>query len=171
MISKQSVANWSTKQHLTLIPQKYKFVTISRKKRPSVTPVVLKLNNSQLEEVDQFKYLGVVLSHNLFWSPHISISHLCKSLKNSRAQLYRPFYNHSSNKCIKQLYLSVLRPHLDHGAQMWDPYLHKDVQHLELEYTNLALKLFFHNWSIISKSLIILRLTCPSSLLHIGGST
>ena len=40
-----AICDWSTVQHLTLNPQKCKFMTISRKKGPSSTSFTLKLNN------------------------------------------------------------------------------------------------------------------------------
>ena len=134
----QIICDWSTEQYLTLNPQKCKSMTISRKTKPSTAPFTLRLHNEQLEEVDQFKYLGVILNHNFSWSPHISA--ICTKAKKILGLLYRRFYNHSSNECIKQLYLSLVRPHLDYAAQVWDPHLQKDVQLLE-NVQKFALKL------------------------------
>ena len=124
-----TICAWSIEQHLTLNPQKCKFMTISRKRKSTTTPFTFKLNNSPMEEVDQFKYLGVLFCHNLSWSPHITAT--CAKAKKILGLLYRRFYNHSSSECLKQLYLSLVRPHLDYAAQVWDPYLQKDVQLLE----------------------------------------
>ena len=139
-----TICAWSIEQHLTLNPQKCKFMTISRKRKPTTTPFTFKLNNSPMEEVDQFKYLGVLFCHNLSWSPHITST--CAKAKKILGLLYRRFYNHSSSECLKQLYLSLVRPHLDYAAQVWDPYLQKDVQLLE-NMQKFALKLISHNWS------------------------
>ena len=76
-----AICDWSTEQYLTLNPQKCKSMTISRKMKPSTAPFTLRLHNKQLEEVDQFKYLGVILNHNLSWSPHISA--ICTKAKRS----------------------------------------------------------------------------------------
>ena len=148
-----AICDWSTVQYLTLNPQKCKFMTISRKKGPSSTSFTLKLNNSVLEEVEQFKYLGVMLCHNLSWSPHISA--ICAKARKILGLLYRHFYNHSSDDCLKQLYLSLVRPHLDYAAQVWDPYLQKDVQRLE-NIQKFALKLVSHNWSTSYQDLLSL---------------
>ena len=148
-----AICDWSTEQYLTLNPQKCKSMTISRKMKPSTAPFTLRLHNEQLEEVDQFKYLGVILNHNLSWSPHISA--ICTKAKKILGLLYRRFYNHSSNECIKQLYLSLVRPHLDYAAQVWDPHLQKDVQLLE-NVQKFALKLASHNWSMSYHDLLSL---------------
>ena len=128
-------------------------MTISRKKGPSSTPSTLKLNNSILEEVEQFKYLGVMLCQNLSWSPHISA--ICAKARKILGLLCRRLYNHSWDDCIKQLYLSLVRPHLDYAAQVWDPYLKKDVQLLEST-QKFALKLVSHNWSTSYQELLSL---------------
>ena len=148
-----AICDWFNEQHLTLNPQKCKFMTVSRKRKPTITPVTLELNNSPMEEVDQFKYLGVILSHNLSWSPHIST--IYAKAKKILGLLYRQFYNHSSSECLKQLYLSLVRPHLDYAAQVWDPYLQKDMQLLE-NTQKFALKLISHNWSTSYQDLLSL---------------
>ena len=53
---------------------------------------------------------------------------------------------------MKQLYLSLVKPQLDYAAQVLDPYLHKDVQLLEIT-QKFALKLVSHN---ISRSAVIM---------------
>ena len=128
-------------------------MTISRKRKPTTTPFTFKLNNSPMEEVDQFKYLGVLFCHNLSWSPHITAT--CAKAKKILGLLYRRFYNHSSSECVKQRYLSLVRPHLDYAAQVWDPYLQKDVQLLE-NTQKFALKLISHNWSTSYQDLLSL---------------
>ena len=148
-----TICAWSIEQHLTLNPQKCKFTTISRKRKPTTTPFTFKLNNFPMEEVDQFKYLGVLFCHNLSWSPHITAT--CAKAKKILGLLYRRFYNHSSSECLKQLYLSLVRPHLDYAAQVWDPYLQKDVQLLE-NTQKFALKLISHNWSTSYQDLLSL---------------
>ena len=49
---------------------KWNIMRISRSKTPHTQ--LYSLNNQILTEVDQAKYLGVTLSHELSWSPHIS---------------------------------------------------------------------------------------------------
>ena len=45
--------------------------------------------------------------------------------------LYRRFYGYANSESLKQLYLTLVRPHLDYACQVWDPYLIRDKAKLE----------------------------------------
>ena len=45
--------------------------------------------------------------------------------------IYRRFYGNVSQDALKQLYLSLVRPHLEYGCQVWNPHLVKDREALE----------------------------------------
>ena len=61
--------------------------------------------------------------------------------------LYRHFYNYSSSDTLKQLYLSLARPHLEYAAQLWDHYIQSMVDKLEA-IQKFALKLVTHQWNV-----------------------
>lgn len=91
------------------------------KKRPSVLKRhTLLLGDSVLEEVDSFKYPGVLIKSNLSWSDHIA--GICSKAKQILGLIYRQFYTNSSAETLKQLYLSLVQPHLEYTSQLWDPY-------------------------------------------------
>ena len=79
----------------------------------------------------------------LTWSEHIS--GICNKAKQILGLIYRQFYNHSSPSTVKQLYLSLVRPHLEYACQLWDPYTQNDVNKLE-SVQKFALKLVSHRW-------------------------
>ena len=65
------ISGWVDCNNLTLNPNKCKTMVISRK-RNSVKPhAQFTLNSSPLEQVETFKYLGLLLSSDLSWSSHI----------------------------------------------------------------------------------------------------
>ena len=77
------VEQWSTANHLTLNPSKCKYLIISRQARPLQPESALILNGHILSRVDVYKYLGILLSSDLSWSPHVDA--ICsKSLQDSR---------------------------------------------------------------------------------------
>ena len=69
--------------------------------------------------------------------------------------LYRQFYNNSSPETLKQLYLSLVRPHLEYSCQLWDPYIQQDINRLE-SVQKFALKLISHRWESGCEELISL---------------
>ena len=63
---------WSDDHLLQLNPQKCKSMLLSKKRCPTMKPTPLYLCGSELEEVEVFKYLGVLVRNNLSWTDHIS---------------------------------------------------------------------------------------------------
>ena len=83
----------------------------------------------QLETVHQYLYLGVELSEDLGWEPHINkvISKANRTLGFLRRKIY---------KCpqdIKvQAYISLVRLHLEYATSVWDPFRKCHVNALEM---------------------------------------
>ncbi len=63
------------------------------------------------------------------WSLHIDS--VCSKAKRILGLLYRRFYGNTSGSSLIQLYLSLVRPHMDYASQVWDPHLYRDRSHLE----------------------------------------
>jgi len=62
---------WVRTHHLTMNPSKCKYMRVSQKKKiPTDVPAIL-IEGIPLECVDTIKYLGVILSSDLSWMPHI----------------------------------------------------------------------------------------------------
>ena len=74
----------------------------------------------------------------LHWQTVPRVSHFS-------ASLYRQFYNHGSPETLKQLYLSLVRPHLEYAAPLWSPYTQKDINSIE-NVQKFATKLITHHW-------------------------
>jgi hypothetical protein len=104
-------------------------VYVSRKKQsiPPTSPI--SINGCPLETTPTFKYLGIILSSDLSWSNHIN--NTCSKAKQILGLIYRRFYRHSNKQTLRQLYLSLVRPHLEYAACVWSPHLQKDIDTLE----------------------------------------
>ena len=161
-----AISEWSENHYLSLNAAKCKYMIISRKRARSYPALPLTLKDTTLEKVDTFKYLGVLMSDNLSWSNH-NISNACIKTRKILGLLYRRFYNHTSSDCLKQLYMSLVRPHLEYVAALWDPHTSKDVQMLE-NTQKFALKLITHNWDSSYQDLMALAElpTLSSRRLH-----
>ena len=138
----EEVEQWADSNHLNLNPTKCKYMVISRKQCATYS-FVLYLNGVPLERVEIFKYLGVLLRSNLGWSDHITM--ICSKARKLLGLLYRQFYNHATTDTIKKLYVSLIRPHLEYAAPLWDPHLQKDVDMLE-NVQKFAMKLITRKW-------------------------
>ena len=117
----------------------------------------LYLNGSPLELVSSFKYLGVLISSNLSWSPHILS--ICRKSRQLIGILYRLFYRHSSPSSLFKLYSTLVRPHLEYCSSVWNPSSSASISKLE-NIQFFALKLCSKNWSSNYPSLLQL-FNCP----------
>ena len=67
-----AVSEWVDANLLQFNVKKCKVMKISRKNQGVSGPTPdLKLHNQTLERVDAYKYLGLLISHDLSWSEHI----------------------------------------------------------------------------------------------------
>lgn len=86
------------------------------------------LDSTILKNVQSTPYLGILLSDDMKWSPHISS--ITKKANSTLGFLRRNLRRCPPN-CRQQAYLSLIRPSLEYGAVVWDPYLKKDIEGLE----------------------------------------
>ena len=86
------------------------------------------LNGIVLESVSQAKYLGVTISDNLSWSPHISA---ISSKAHQRLEFLKRNLRGSPFKCRALAYTSLVRSQVDYCASIWDPTLKRDINELE----------------------------------------
>ena len=108
---------------------------LSKKRCPTTNSASLYLCGSKLE-VKFFKYLGVLLTNNLSWSDHIA--ELCSKARKILGLLYRRFYDSADPATLKQLHISLVRPHLEYAAQVCNPHLPKEF----------ALELISKRWDL-----------------------
>ena len=107
------------KYFLTLNPSKCKYMLISRKRSPTLPDIPLLLHELPLCQVDTFKYLGILLSEDLSWSPHINA--ICSEAQQVLGLLYRRFYHFSNTDTLVQLCTSWYVPVLNMLALYGNP--------------------------------------------------
>ena len=138
-----AIEQWVLDNHLTFNTSKCSYMILSRKRFPTTPLHPLMLNGLHLNEVECFKYLGVLLSSDLSWTPHITS--VCSKAKQILGLLYRRFYNHAEGATLMQLYLSLIRPHLEYACPVWDPHTMKDKVLLE-DVQRFALRMATKQW-------------------------
>ena len=86
------------------------------------------LDNHILKHVQESTYLGLTLSEDLKWGPHIQ-----KITKKATSTMAFPRRNLKMcpQTCRKSAYIPLARSILDYGAIIWDPYYINDIDKLE----------------------------------------
>ena len=138
-----SVCTWVDTNELALNRIKCKYMVVSRLKSRAVPSQSMLLYGQPMEQVANYKYLGVFLTEDLSWSLHID-KITCKT-RRLVGMLYRRFYRWTTTRALLRLYLCLIRPNLEYAVPVWNPYLVKDVQKLK-SIQRFALKVCLKSW-------------------------
>ena len=114
---------------------------LSRKRNPTVF-VPLLLNGLPLQIVNSYKNLGFIISSDLN-----HIEYICNKAKRMLGILYRQFSSNSNEAALIRLYLTLVRPLLEYGAEVWHPHFIKDTLALE-NVQKLALRICSKQWQM-----------------------
>ena len=85
-----TTCHWVRDNHLALNSSKCKYMIVSRKQKQASTL----LEGTPLEHADTFKYLGVILSSDLSWTPP-QVESVCTKARKLLWLLYRRFHNNT----------------------------------------------------------------------------
>ena len=108
-------------------PDKCKVLRITKKRNQSLFPYYLR--GHLLTTVPEEKYLGVKISSNLSWTPHIR--DICKKANRTIGFLRRNL-NIASTATKTKAYNSLVRPQVEYACEVWDPHTTTDVNYLEM---------------------------------------
>ena len=123
----ENLERWSTLNGMEFIVKKCKIMKITRRKQPFASTFFL--NNTELEEVDEFWDLGVITDHHLTWNCHVNrvvakanrivglIKRTCKGLNDL--------------KTLRILNCSLGRFNLKYCSVVWPPYSRKNLDKLD----------------------------------------
>ena len=77
------------------------------------------MDENKLKIVASKKDLGVIFDNRLTFKEHIN----CKVKKaKALAGLLRTSFTHLDKDMFKQLFVAIVRPHLEYGAPIWNPH-------------------------------------------------
>ena len=97
------------------------------------------LNNTRIKNVKNHPYLGIELSYDLKWNPHVNkVASKALKLLGMLSRVIKT----ADTKTRQMAYNTLIRPVLEYGCQVWDPYLSKDIKQLE-KIQNRALRFIF----------------------------
>lgn len=105
---------WMEQQHLTLNTSKTKYLIVSHKKNIHFD---IKYNNIIIEEVNNFKYLGVYLDNKMSWNIHLN--YLIKK-SSMMAGILRRISKACPFRAYKTIYYSLFHSHIVYGMIVWN---------------------------------------------------
>ena len=86
------------------------------------------IHNQTLQDVQSSKYLGVNISQDLSWKPHIP--NITKKEKKTLGFVKRNL--HSCTKKVKeQAFTTLVRPSLEYACSCWDPHTKELTDEIE----------------------------------------
>ena len=100
-----AINSWVEDNHLQFNISKCKHMLISRKRHTITSPAPLTIASHQLEEVECYKYLGLLFTSDLSWTQHIES--ICAKARRLLGLLYRRFYQQSQPETLLRLYISL----------------------------------------------------------------
>ena len=101
------------------------------------------LGGTEMEKVDCFKYLGLLLSSDMSFGKHIES--ICFKARKIIGLLYRQF-NRANSGTLLQLYLAMVRPHLEYASPVWNPSIQKQVKMIE-DVEKFAMRVVTRRWN------------------------
>ena len=121
-----ALQHWADTWGMRFNPKKCYVMRIARSSKPLTK--IYTLMNHPLEQVQNSKYLGVLISDNLKWGPHVN--QVCQ-----KANRLIGFLRRNLKYCPKVLkdtaYKSLVRSNLEYCSSIWDPHFEKDINQLD----------------------------------------
>ena len=113
----QRLEEWGNRWGMRFHASKCTILRICRSKTPLTK--MYTLCGQILTEVDRAKYLGVTISKELSWSPHIDT--ICNKASGQLSFLRRNLKN-CPQHLKEQAYIALVRSVLEYSASIWDPH-------------------------------------------------
>ena len=120
--------DWTKSSLLKFHPNKCEVLRISPKRKQLEVDPVYHINNEALNTVTEVNDLGITFDHNLSFE-----SHILKKVKkaNGLAGMIRRTFSYLDKETFRLLFVSIIRPHLEYGAPIWNTHQKKLVKTIE----------------------------------------
>ncbi len=125
----QSISYWMTQNRLSLNVAKTKFMMVGSRPRLSrQREFKVSLNRETVENVETFKYLGMILDKHLCFNHHID--HIVNKTTTKLGLLYKTRYLFNEGTAL-MLYKSLITPHFDYGSILYEVAPQYQLQRLQ----------------------------------------
>ena len=119
----QNLEKWATSWGMKFNAKKCYILSIRGKSHHFYS-----LDNTILQQVSSNPYLGITISEDLKWGTHISNT---VKKANSTLGFLRRNLRSCPTPCRRTAYISLIRPILEYGSVIWDPYYISDINIIE----------------------------------------
>jgi Reverse transcriptase (RNA-dependent DNA polymerase) len=109
------ITNWLNFNQLTMNAKKTKFMILSPSKPPTMCNPPL-INNVPIEQVNSYKYLGLVIDEQLKWKSHIK--HIINKIAPITGVLWRTRH-YTSLAMRRKIYFALIHSHLNYLVAIW----------------------------------------------------
>ena len=140
------ITNWLAANKLSLNVGKTKFMVFHSDKKKVVYPK-LPINNIEIERIDYFIYLSLLLNHNLSWGKHVYYVSLKISKLSGILYMYR-LRSEVSTYIFKSIYNTLLLPHITYCILSWGSQIGK-INLLQKKSPNRPNNLNLLSWLLI----------------------
>ncbi|MCG7869883.1 MAG: hypothetical protein JAY74_26365 [Candidatus Thiodiazotropha taylori] len=130
----QEINLWATEWLVDFNPSKTFTMTVSRKKAGVPHPPLF-LANTNIQETDTYKHLGIHFSKNLSWSEHIR--NITRTAWQ-RLNMLRGLKFKLKRFSLEKIYISFIRPLLEYSDSVWDNLTQEEINSLESVHTEAA---------------------------------
>jgi hypothetical protein len=121
-----TLATWEDRWSMAFHPKKCEVLSVSGKMKKMETDY--RLHGEKLGSTKELKYLGVTITDDLRWKPHVT--NVCNKANRTLGFLRRNVK--TSNKRLKEhAYKALVRPLLEYASPVWDPHYAEDIEALE----------------------------------------
>ena len=118
---------WLKLNKLSLNAQKTKVMFYHRKQKQVDEINVQQINGTQIERVESFNFLGIMLDENLTWKSNIEM--VAKKISKVTGILYR-LKNIFPENVLFVLYNSLIVSYINYGLLLWGVHVYK-LEHLQ----------------------------------------
>ena len=123
-----TIYDWTQYSLLKLHPGKCVSMRIAPKKKKVDGKCHYNMDANQLKTVNIEKDLGIFVDDKLSFETHINTK---VKKANALVGMLRGSFTHLDGSMFKQIFIAIVRPHLEYGAPIWNPYLKKFIDIIE----------------------------------------
>jgi hypothetical protein len=119
-----NLVEWADNWLMSFNEEKCKFMTFNKRQ----LVIDLKMKGEPLISTEKERDLGIYISSDLKWGYQASLA--ANKARSVLGQLSKCFKRWSLST-FRQLFIALVRPHLEYAIVAWCPYLKKDIEVLE----------------------------------------